>query len=227
MKTRLLIGLILLWFGSAHAQLHKWIDENGVTHWGDTPPPQMEIIKTEAEKQKNTNSEHVDTQVKKQKTKIGKSSISGRSHKNIVPLDSEIASRICRLKSGYQEDQLIRLFGKPAGRKGPNSYPTLNWNSTQWGAYASFNKGLIDSAAALAKNRPSDVNNFKNDPTWKRGITTLPEVESKWGKGILVKASFSEISKKLYSGQCVKDHVFYLENQKELVTLRFVNNILQ
>ena len=234
MKTWMLLGFILLWFGSAHAQLYKWTDEKGVTRWGDTPPPQMGTVKTEAESKSaptagkdNTTPQHVDTKVKNQKNNVGKSSTSGRSLKNIVPLDPDIASRICRLKPGDQTERLIRLFGKPAGRKGPDSYPTFNWYGTQWGVYASFKNGLITSAAALAKNRPSDVHNFKNDPTWKRGITTLPEVESKWGKGILVKANFGDVLNKLHGGPCVKDHVFYLENQKELVTLRFVNNILQ
>jgi glutaredoxin len=45
-----LLGLVLLVIaGAAAAQVYKWKDEHGVTHYGDTPPPRVksDILKTD------------------------------------------------------------------------------------------------------------------------------------------------------------------------------------
>ena len=109
----------------------------------------------------------------------------------IKPLDRGIATQLCRLKSGVKEQEMIQLLGKPTARRGTGSPLLLEWKSAKWKVDASFDKGLIIMAAANAINRPAPENfNFKKDPTWKLGRATLPEVESKWGKGTLVRVVF-------------------------------------
>lgn len=39
MKNFILIGLILLFSVTAHAQIYKWVDENGKIQYTDLPPP--------------------------------------------------------------------------------------------------------------------------------------------------------------------------------------------
>ena len=46
MRTLLLSLSVLLALG-AHAQIYKWVDEKGVTHYGESPPPDRKASKVQ------------------------------------------------------------------------------------------------------------------------------------------------------------------------------------
>lgn len=47
-RFEVLVTLSILSSAASAGQLYKWVDENGNTHYGDTPPPQQEVKTIEA-----------------------------------------------------------------------------------------------------------------------------------------------------------------------------------
>lgn len=41
--------IVVIWFLPANAQLYKWVDENGVTHYSNTAPPDSHQVETRTE----------------------------------------------------------------------------------------------------------------------------------------------------------------------------------
>ena len=50
LKITLLISLILITFGMVSAEIYTWVDENGVTHYSDSPTSDSMPGESEAEK---------------------------------------------------------------------------------------------------------------------------------------------------------------------------------
>ncbi len=58
-RNALIMATLLLFIGSSHADVYKWIDENGNVHYSDTPPPNASssdvfLERNEAATQQNT-----------------------------------------------------------------------------------------------------------------------------------------------------------------------------
>ena len=50
------LAIYVCLIGIANAKLYKWVDENGVTHYSNTAPPQSAQVETSAEAQGETSS---------------------------------------------------------------------------------------------------------------------------------------------------------------------------
>jgi len=53
MKSTIIVLLIAFWINQANAELYKWVDENGVTHFSNTLPPANGEVETKAEAKSN------------------------------------------------------------------------------------------------------------------------------------------------------------------------------
>ena len=53
MKSTIIVLLIAFWINQANAELYKWVDENGVTHFSNTLPPANSEVETKAEAKSN------------------------------------------------------------------------------------------------------------------------------------------------------------------------------
>lgn len=53
MKSTIIVLLLAFWINQANAELYKWVDANGVTHFSNTLPPANSEVETKAEAKSN------------------------------------------------------------------------------------------------------------------------------------------------------------------------------
>ncbi|MCP4352593.1 MAG: DUF4124 domain-containing protein [Desulfobacterales bacterium] len=68
MKKMVIIFAVFFCVSVSHAQIHFWVDENGVKHFGETPPEGAEDTKTFEESEYQENPEYDDAVKEWQKT---------------------------------------------------------------------------------------------------------------------------------------------------------------